>query len=168
MRREVPLPGRGCLRVRSPRVANLHASTPPLHRSTHPLTSETASGWTKPPSKPSLRVFIFHKKGIFYSVISGLAFIGASLGFTLWLSKQVLTCPGWAVDCAVHPSVAWTRRHLSIVQGIVSTVHGIGLALLAYPAFILAECAVWPLVTHRAHSLQSLEEYLAATRGSVP
>lgn len=82
---------------------------------------------------------------------------------------QTFTCPHWAIDCQVPSSVQWIQdRGLSTIQGIMSTIHGIGLAILAYPAFILAEAALWPILTHESYTLSSVDMYLSATRGSVP
>jgi len=103
-----------------------------------------------------------------YAPAFGVTLVGVALAFTLWLSCQTLTCPDWAFDCVAGGSAVWIKNHLPLVQGIVSTAHGIGLALFAYPSFVFAEAAVWPILSKRPHSLKSLEMYLSATRGSVP
>ncbi|KAF4624171.1 hypothetical protein G7Y89_g14003 [Cudoniella acicularis] len=90
------------------------------------------------------------------------------IGFSYWLGTQTFNCPSWALNCNVRPSVTWIIVHLPLVQGIISTIHGLGLALLAYPAFIFAEAALWPILTHSSYTLASIDMYLSATRGSVP
>ena len=99
---------------------------------------------------------------------SGIAVVASAVSFTILLSAQTLTCPTWALDCTVHPWVTYIDNNLPLFQGIVSTIHGIGLALLAYPLFIFAEAAIWPILASEPYTLKSIDLYLSASRGSVP
>lgn len=108
------------------------------------------------------------RKALPGAIFAGLLFIGLTVAFTYWLGIQDFTCPDWANDCHVQKSVAWISREYSFVQGVVSTVHGLGLSLLAYPALMFAEAAIWPILTQHSYDLQTLDNYLSATRGSIP
>jgi hypothetical protein len=112
--------------------------------------------------------FVALRKALFIAIFCGLSLIGLTVWFTYWLATQTFSCPDWANDCDVRPSVAWITHHYPFVQSVVSTVHGIGLSILAYPAFIFAEAAIWPMLTRQSYNLVSLDMYLSATRGSVP
>jgi hypothetical protein len=85
-----------------------------------------------------------------------------------WLSSQNTSCPSWAQDCQVKPSVAWLQSRLAQVQGVVTLVHSIGLTFLALIATRLAEAAFWPTLARRPHRLESIERHLDAIHGSVP
>jgi hypothetical protein len=99
---------------------------------------------------------------------SGIAVVASAVSFTILLSAQTLMCPTWALDCTVHPWVIYIDNNLPLFQGIVSTIHGIGLALLAYPLFIFAEAVIWPILASEPYTLKSIDLYLSASRGSVP
>ncbi|CZR58730.1 uncharacterized protein PAC_08622 [Phialocephala subalpina] len=125
-------------------------------------------GPSKPLKRRGLWSFITQRTALFFAILSGLILIGLTVWFTYWLAIQTFNCPDWALHCKLQPSVSWIKANLPLVQSIVSTVHGFGLALLAYPAFILAEAALWPILTHHSYTLASLDMYLSATHGSVP
>ncbi|KAN0106767.1 hypothetical protein V8E51_009643 [Hyaloscypha variabilis] len=118
--------------------------------------------------KQSLWHFIKHRPLLVCIGFSGIAVVAAAVSFTLLLSAQTLTCPTWALNCTVQPWVTYIDNKLPLFQGIVSTIHGIGLALLAYPLFIFAEAAIWPILASKPYTLQSIDLYLSASRGSVP
>ncbi|KAE9374182.1 hypothetical protein N431DRAFT_532924 [Stipitochalara longipes BDJ] len=128
------------------------------------LNSET----TPVQEKDSFWHFIKHRPLLICIGCSGVGVVALAVSFTILLSTQTLTCPTWALDCTVQPWVAYVDAHLPLFQGIVSTVHGIGLALLAYPLFILAEAAIWPILASQPYTLESIDLYLSASRGSVP
>lgn len=47
-------------------------------------------------------------------------------------------------------------------------MYGIALAALMYGAYKVAESALWPVLTKRSYSLEAIDQYLSAARGSLP
>ncbi|KAL2693004.1 hypothetical protein IWX47DRAFT_3940 [Phyllosticta citricarpa] len=80
------------------------------------------------------------------SFSAGLACSLGSFIFTWWLSTQIFQCPEWALYCRVESSAATFSKNLGVVQGIVMTVYGLGLAGLTFTTYMLLEAAVWPLL----------------------
>lgn len=60
------------------------------------------------------------------------------------------------------------RDHIGTVQGLTTALYAIGMAALAHAAHSLSESALWPLVTKRTMTIQQIETYLEASRGSIP
>ncbi|MCJ1305763.1 hypothetical protein MMC08_008579 [Hypocenomyce scalaris] len=92
----------------------------------------------------------------------------ASFAFTVWLSRQPLACPTWATDCKIGTSTGFIAANLGLVQGIVNTVYGLGLAIMSYTAYPLGQVALWPILTREPYTLRGVDNYLSATRGSIP
>lgn len=45
--------------------------------------------------------FVLTNMTIGLALITGLALISATVGFTVWVGKQIPTCPDWALSCDV-------------------------------------------------------------------
>lgn len=100
--------------------------------------------------------------------LAGVCLTVGSFLFLRWMSKQVTQCPPWAVGCEVNPTISFIEKHAGLVQGLVSTVHHLGLSFMAYGAACkLAETSLWPILTRQTLSLASLDHVLLATRGSL-
>ncbi|CAG8953831.1 hypothetical protein HYFRA_00006723 [Hymenoscyphus fraxineus] len=59
-------------------------------------------------------------------------------------------------------------KNYTLVQGVVTIVHSIGMAAIAYPAYALASAALWPIYHKRSHPLNKIDTYLTASRRSLP
>ena len=101
------------------------------------------------------------------SLVFGLVVTLAVFVFVWWLSNQVYDCPDWRIECTVRPSVAYFKRHFSILQGGLTTVYSIGLAGLLYLTCILGEATIWPILHQQEYTLCQFDTYLKATRGSL-
>jgi hypothetical protein len=88
--------------------------------------------------------------------------------FALWLSNQIFECPDWALWCTVRPSVFLILDNFQLAQGIVSTLYGICISAIAYATYKLAQTAVWALLARRAFTFGAIDDYIAATQGSIP
>lgn len=102
------------------------------------------------------------------SLFLGLAGAGSCFMFTFWLSKQTFECPGWTIECSVSPVAAFIRQNRAIVQGVVSTVYGISLAMMAYAIFQVAETTLWPSMVGRSFTFRDMDKYIDTVRGSLP
>ncbi|KAF2103777.1 hypothetical protein NA57DRAFT_69987 [Rhizodiscina lignyota] len=113
--------------------------------------------------------FVVGNPTVFVALIGGLSLILASFGFTYWLSLQTLSCPSWAMDCKVVSSPGYKdpQSTLPMIQGIISLVHGLGLACLFFVATALAEPTLWPLLSRKSYTLAVIDTYLQGTRGSL-
>lgn len=100
----------------------------------------------------------------------GVGIIGAigSFGFTFWLSKQIFYCPPWTTSCHVQHAVKWFTSRLGFVQGFVSSLYGICIAMIAYSTYQFAETTLWPALTQQPLTLEGIDSYLAHARGSLP
>jgi hypothetical protein len=103
----------------------------------------------------------------FASSLAGLTCVVGIITFTFWLSRQHFNCPSWAADCTVMPTVAWIKDHFGLVQGIVTLIYSIGLSALASSGHTMAEAAIWLLLTKQPFSLNQMDTYLSASRGST-
>ena len=106
-----------------------------------------------------------------YFIVAVLAFgllacIG-TIGYTLFLSRQLLACPSWALDCQISNAMQWTSRNIGLVQGVATAIYSIGLMCLVYVAQKVSEPTVWPLLRQQRFNIKQLETYLSAVRGSV-
>jgi hypothetical protein len=88
--------------------------------------------------------------------------------FTFWLSKQILECPDWTVNCAISREVQWIKNNIGAIQGFATFLYDLSLAALAFASHTLAEAAIWPLLSKQSFKLHQIEKYLSASRGSVP
>jgi hypothetical protein len=50
---------------------------------------------------------------------------------------------------------------------VVTAFYAVGLAALAYAAHVLAEAALWPLLSKQTLTIDQMETYVEASRGSV-
>jgi len=114
-----------------------------------------------------LRKFLRRDWTLILAFNAGLACVAATIGFTTWLSKQILRCPDWATDCAVGDKVDEFRRNIATVQGLVTVTYAIGLAALAFAAHGMSEAALWPLLNRQSLTIKQLDAYLEASRGSI-
>jgi hypothetical protein len=114
-----------------------------------------------------IRDFISHSPLILASAVTGVMLSMASFAFTYWLAHQIFVCPSWAVGCKLEKSAVFMYRHLGQVQGFVSTIYGIGIGLIAYPTYQLAETTLWPMLVQKAMTLQDIERFLSTSRGSI-
>ena len=103
----------------------------------------------------------------FASSLAGLTCVVGIITFTFWLSRQHFNCPSWAADCTVMPTVAWIKDHFGLVQGIDTLIYSIGLSALASSGHTMAEAAIWLLLTKQPFSLNQMDTYLSASRGST-
>ncbi|CAG8976288.1 hypothetical protein HYALB_00011773 [Hymenoscyphus albidus] len=103
---------------------------------------------------------------IIISLVFGITCIIAAFIFTLWFGRQTFGCPTWTINCA--ESVPKLVKNYALVQGVVTIVHGIGMAAIAYPAYAFASAALWPIYHERSHPLNKIDTYLAASLGSLP
>jgi len=99
--------------------------------------------------------------------VLGIACILATFGFTVWLSKQIFSCPSWAVGCYVEESVNWASTHLGLVQGIINTFYGLGLSSIAYCGYKFGEAAIWPTLYLQPYTLKEIDTRLSVLRGSL-
>ena len=95
-----------------------------------------------------------------------LACIG-TISYTLFLSRQLLACPSWALDCQISNAMQRTSRNIGLVQGDATAIYSIGLMCLVYVAQKVSEPTVWPLLRQKRFNIEQLETYLSAVRGSV-
>lgn len=117
--------------------------------------------------RKGLRHFLFLNWLGIAALASGLVVTLAVFVFVWWLSNQVYDCPGWRVECTVRPSVAYFKRHFSVLQGGLTTAYSIGLAGLLYLTCTLGEATIWPILLEREYTLGQFDTYLKATRGSL-
>lgn len=112
--------------------------------------------------------FIARNPQVPASFCAGLLCCLGSFIFTWWLSAQDFQCPEWALKCEIGDSVTTFSKNLGLVQGIVTTIYGLGLAGLTFAAYSLSEAAVWPLLKRQSYNrLDQLDSYLSASRGSL-
>lgn len=111
--------------------------------------------------------FLRHDWKSTLAFIAGLVCVAAVIAFTTWLSKQILRCPEWAIECHVAVNVEEIRKNIAVVQGLVTVIYIIGLAALAYAAHGMSEVALWPLLNIRSLTIGQVENYLEASRGSI-
>ena len=97
----------------------------------------------------------------------GLIVCTGVIGYTLYLSRQLLDCPQWARDCQVSNAIQWTRRNIGVVQGIATAIYTIGLMCLVYFARQVSASAIWPLLRKQKFNVDQVETYLSAIRGSI-
>ena len=112
----------------------------------------------------------FLKKNIFTSValVVGVSCVVSVTLFTTWLSKQIPACPSWSIQCEVPPRAEKMFRNIGRVQGLVTALYSIGLASLAFFAHSFSESALWPILNRQRLSLEQMDTYLGASRGSIP
>ncbi|EXJ54531.1 hypothetical protein A1O7_09871 [Cladophialophora yegresii CBS 114405] len=112
--------------------------------------------------------FIRHNQTIPIALCVGFLSASTAISFTWWLSGEKLQCPGWASDCSIPPQVKWLRDNIGTVQGLVTFVYATSLAAMAYAAHAWSEASIWPLLAQRPYSIEQIETFLSASRGSVP
>ncbi|KAK3934506.1 hypothetical protein QBC46DRAFT_368172 [Diplogelasinospora grovesii] len=98
--------------------------------------------------------------------IAGIVLNVAAIVYTCKLSKQLLSCPTWAVNCD-DSADRWTAANLGTVQGIITMVYLLGLLSFTSVALALCESAIWPLLSRQKMSVRQLDAYLSTTRGSI-
>ena len=114
-----------------------------------------------------LHSFILHSPMMMTAFVLGLCLTLACFAFTYWLSLQIFDCPAWSLDCEVTSSVRYFVANLNQVQGVLSTVFGIGISMIAYVTYQLAETTLWPTLTTRTFELQHIDRFITAARGSL-
>lgn len=97
----------------------------------------------------------------------GLSLACGCFGFTEWLSRQIFVCPDWALDCTVSDFVHKIVTHLGQVQGIVTAVYAVAIAMMSHTAYQIAETTIWPALTATTLSMRDIDRYLSLTRGSL-
>ncbi|KAI2481543.1 hypothetical protein Ptr902_07338 [Pyrenophora tritici-repentis] len=115
-----------------------------------------------------IRPFLRHDWKSTLAFIAGLVGVAAVIAFTTWLSKQILRCPEWAIECHVAVKVEEFGKNIAVVQGMVTVIYSIGLAALAFAAHGMSEVALWPLLNTRSLTIDQVDDYLEASRGSIP
>jgi hypothetical protein len=121
-----------------------------------------------PPQGHYIGHFLRHDWKSTLAFVAGLACIAAVIAFTAWLSKEILRCPEWAIECHVAVKVEDIRNNIAIVQGLVTVIYMVGLVALAYAAHGMSEVALWPLLKTRSLKIGQVDNYLEASRGSIP
>ncbi|KAK5117479.1 hypothetical protein LTR85_008864 [Meristemomyces frigidus] len=114
----------------------------------------------------SLRSFLWHNPVILVALTLGTCGTLGCFAFTFWLSQQLFNCPDWALYCSVSERVRWMSQHLNQVQGVLSTVFGVFMSMVAYAAYQIAETTIWPALTRRTFTLRDIDRYLATSRGA--
>lgn len=133
------------------------------------LTSSENAVKDSPNEPPHVfRVFLKRNKTVLFSFFTGLFCTVVVVVFTAYLSRQILLCPAWALDCHVPQRIVWISRRIGTVQGINTAVYAIGLACLAFAAHAFSETALWPLLTEQPFTIGEMDTFLEASRGSVP
>jgi hypothetical protein len=84
------------------------------------------------------------------------------------LSRQIPICPEWTIECKVHGSCQTVTENLGAVRGIVTAIYSIAPAALAFAVRSLSESALWPLFHGQQLSLDQIENYIEASRGTIP
>lgn len=138
-----------------------------------PMLSQYPSNTrSRPPHKRKmvtpLSIFLSKNPSVILALVGGLLCTFACFSFTLWLSREVLDCPHWAVNCTVDPTVEWIVQHYGLVQGIVAALSGIGIATMSYAAFQLGETTLWPILHRQWLTLDEVATHISASRGSIP
>ena len=116
----------------------------------------------------SLLIFTGRNLLLLLALIFGIAGATGCFAFTYWLSLQIFYCPPWTINCEVHKAVHWFANRLGFVQGFLSSIYGICIAMIAYAAYQYAETTIWPALTQHALTLSGIDCYLAHARGSLP
>ena len=139
--------------------------------------------------------FIWEHSWMLVSLGFGLSGALACFGFTYWLSQQIFYCPAWTIRCHVSKffvpagvccvlqepeikhrvfvnayidhSVHVLSSRLGLVQGILSSIYGICIAMMAYTGYQLAETTIWPALTEHSFTLNGIDRFLAHARGSL-
>jgi hypothetical protein len=119
-------------------------------------------------SRRTTRKFVRHHLTELFALIAGIACTAGCIVFTFWLSNQILHCPAWSTNCHIPGKVDYIQQHIGTVQGLVTAVYAIGLAALAYSAHAFSEAALWPLLAKQTLTLNEVETYIQASRGSIP
>lgn len=101
-------------------------------------------------------------------VIAGMICCLGVTTYTYWLSKRILTCPDWAIQCPTSRFLKLNSNNIAIVQGMATITYSVGLAAMAYGAKCVTESAIWPLLSKQCFSIDQVDTYLSAARGSVP
>lgn len=112
--------------------------------------------------------FARENRSIPISMLFGTVFCLAAVGYTAWLSRQLLFKPTWAVDIEIHPVAKWNAENLALCQGFVTIFYAVGLYSIAFAAQAISETALWPLHSRRPLGLDQMDTYLLAVRGSIP
>lgn len=130
-----------------------------------------------PPTKPippqihppiGVLRFILHSPWLLAALATGTFGTFACFGFTYWLSSQIFECPTWAFRCPVNSTVRSFGLRLGLVQGILSSLYGIFVAMIAYAAYQIAETTIWPAWSQETFDLVAVDRILAHSRGSLP
>lgn len=121
-------------------------------------------------SRPRRSLLNFSRRnpGMLSALSLGTSGAFACFGFTYWLSQQRFSCPAWTMDCNVGDNVHTFVTHLGLVQGLLSTVYGICVAMMAYAAYQVAETTLWPALTQQSFTLRDIDRFLNHSRGSLP
>ncbi|KAH8623599.1 hypothetical protein IG631_22078 [Alternaria alternata] len=151
--------------------ANYDTILKTMHRSSsHQRRHGRKNGYQpgNPPQGRYIGHFLRHDWKSTLAFIAGLVCVTAVMAFTTWLSKQILRCPEWAFECHVAVKVEDIRKNIAVAQGLVTVIYIVGLAALAYAAHGMSEVALWPLLSTRSLKIGQVDNYLEASRGSIP
>lgn len=114
-----------------------------------------------------LRKFIRHHLYLVTAALSGISLTFVCFAFTRWLAAQIFICPPWALGCSPGKSAVWMYDHIGQVQGVVSSIYGAGVGLVAFATYRMAETTLWPLLVSNPMRLKDIEHFLSACRGSL-
>ena len=137
----------------------------------HPNSEVAADEEDRPivkSSRPGLRQYYRRNLKVVLATALGIALVGAAIQFTRWLSVQLPECQDWALNCDITPSIRFFHRNFGLVQGVITAIYSIGLAVLAFSVHAFSESAFWPLVHQQCLSISQMDTYLDASRGSIP
>ncbi|KAJ9614465.1 hypothetical protein H2200_002602 [Cladophialophora chaetospira] len=119
-------------------------------------------------SAADCRAFLRKNCAASTAVIAAILCCLVVTAYSHWLSKQILVCPDWAIQCTTSKFLRMNATNLAIIQGIASIAYSIGLPATAYGTKCVAESAIWPLLSQQYFSIDEINTYLSAARGSVP
>ena len=149
-------------------------SSPTSNFSFHPLSSlhQTATSYHEidAQSRQGLLHFLRARITVLLALIGGLACVLSVVSFTSWLSQFTPKAqwPTWAIG-RPQPSIADIYiENISTVQGFATALYSVGLLSLAYWAHAFSESALWPLLNKQHLSIEQIQTYLDASRGSIP
>ena len=121
----------------------------------------------QPTRRRGLMGFIRAKPVIGVALLCGTAGSIGCFTFTYWLSRHILSCPHWALECEVPRNIQLFVDNKAQVQGFLSAIFGLSVFMLAYATYQLAETTIWPVILRQSLKLKDIDAYLAASRGSI-
>lgn len=105
---------------------------------------------------------------LFLAVAAGVLCCFGVIAYAEWLSRQILVCPEWAVDCSTAGFIDLNANNAAVVQGLATIIYSIGLVATASGTKCIVESAIWPILCTQDLTVKEVGTYLQAASGPIP